>query len=68
VAGMFTSDQCHQPEPVGASGSYAVTTKLFVPSGAPLQLNCGERLPPSGSQPPLAAKHPNVSFWYADQS
>ena len=46
-AGMFASVQCQKPEPVGASASKQVTAKLFVPSGAPDQLSCGDRLPPA---------------------
>jgi hypothetical protein len=44
-AGRSTSTQCQNPDGVGASGSKQVTTKLFVPSGAPDQLSCGEVLP-----------------------
>src|SRR5690606_32982217 len=48
-AGMSTSAQCQKPDGVGASGSKQVTTKLCVPSGAPLQLSCGEVLPPAAT-------------------
>jgi hypothetical protein len=34
LAGMSNTTQCHQPLPVGASGSYIVMAKLLVPSGA----------------------------------
>src|ERR1019366_116644 len=34
VGGILYTSQCHQPEPVGASGSYTVTAKLLVPLGA----------------------------------
>src|SRR5688572_19802919 len=44
-AGRSTSTQCQKPDGVGASGSKQVTTKLFVPSGAPDQLSCGDVLP-----------------------
>src|SRR5690606_28145139 len=43
---MSTTIQCHQPEPVGASGSYTVTAKLLVPSGAPLHCKTGDWLLP----------------------
>ena len=33
LAGILKATQCHQPEPVGASGSYMVTAKLRVPAG-----------------------------------
>ena len=45
-AGILNTTQCHQPEPVGASGSYTVTAKLLVPSGAFDHLNSGEILSP----------------------
>src|SRR3954452_10032176 len=48
-AGMFTATQCQNPDGVGASGSKHVTTKLFVPSGNPDQLNCGDVLPPANT-------------------
>src|SRR5512135_2642283 len=51
VAGMLKTTQCHQPLPVGASGSYIVTAKLLVSAGAPFQLRAGEMLPPE--QPKL---------------
>src|SRR6478735_2906288 len=46
LAGMLMTDQCHQPEPVGASGSYTVTAKLLVSLGAPLQLRTGDLFSP----------------------
>src|SRR5689334_21759687 len=45
-AGMLITDQCHQPEPVGASGSYTVTAKLLVSLGAPLHLSAGDLISP----------------------
>src|SRR3982751_6321702 len=45
-AGMLITDQCHQPEPVGASGSYTVTAKLFVSFGAPLHFRAGDLFSP----------------------
>src|SRR6187200_1641341 len=48
-AGRSTSTQCQKPDGVGASGSKQVTVKLFVPSGAPDQLSCGEVLPPAAT-------------------
>src|SRR5215469_14468824 len=45
-AGILNTTQCHQPEPVGASGSKARTAKLLVPWGAPDQLSSGEALAP----------------------
>src|ERR1700730_1070200 len=39
--------QCHQPEGVlRSSGSNNVSTKLFVPDGAPCHRSAGETLPP----------------------
>src|SRR3954469_17869898 len=46
LAGMLITDQCHQPEPVGASGSYAVTAKLRVSLGAPLHFSAGDLFSP----------------------
>src|SRR5215218_9408753 len=46
LAGMLITDQCHQPEPVGASGSYTVTAKLLVSLGAPLHLSAGDLFSP----------------------
>src|ERR1019366_6369883 len=45
-AGMLYPSQCHQPEPVGASGSYTVTAKLLVPLGAPLHFKAGDMFLP----------------------
>src|SRR6478609_2934090 len=46
LAGMLMTDQCHQPEPVGASGSYTVTAKLLVSLGAPLHFSAGDLFSP----------------------
>src|SRR5215210_38705 len=46
LAGMLITDQCHHPEPVGASGSYTVTAKLLVSLGAPLHLSAGDLFSP----------------------
>src|ERR1700722_7665973 len=43
--------QCHQPLPVGASGSSTRSAKLCVPLGALLQESAGERLPPWQPKP-----------------
>src|SRR4051812_33531012 len=43
---MSNITQCHQPLPVGASGSYTVIAKLFVPAGALCHESDGEMLPP----------------------
>src|SRR5688500_16521142 len=48
-AGTLATDQCQKPLPVGASGSYTVTAKLFVPSGKPDHDSCGERSSPPGT-------------------
>ena len=54
-AGMLNTTQCQNPLPVGASGSYTVTAKLFVSAGKPLHRRCGERSPlPSTPNIPLA--------------
>src|SRR6516164_6149513 len=45
-AGMLNTIQCHQPLPVGASGSCISSAKLWVPAGAPLQASAGDTLPP----------------------
>src|SRR6516165_2181335 len=45
-AGMLNTIQCHQPLPVGASGSCISSAKLWVPAGAPLQARAGDMLPP----------------------
>jgi hypothetical protein len=49
--GILKTTQCHQPLPVGASGSYMLTAKLLVPLGALLQLNAGETLLPVQPKP-----------------
>src|SRR5437763_129191 len=46
LAGMLITDQCHQPDPVGASGSYTVTAKLLVSLGAPLHFRSGDLFSP----------------------
>src|SRR5215218_10428920 len=51
LAGMLMTDQCHQPEPVGASGSYTVTAKLLVSLGAPLHFNAGDLFSPEQPKP-----------------
>src|SRR5262249_25970181 len=56
LAGMFTTSQCQNPLPVGASGSKQVTAKLFVPAGAPDQARCGDRLLPSQPKPNSAER------------
>src|SRR5580692_5454168 len=38
--------QCHQPEPVGASGSCAMSAKLFVPAGGFFHSSGGETFSP----------------------
>jgi hypothetical protein len=43
---MLYITQCHQPLPVGASGSYAVTANDLVPAGAFDQLIAGETFCP----------------------
>src|SRR6266550_5437008 len=53
LPGMFTTAQCQKPPTVGASGSYMVTTKLFVPGGKPLQESCGEVSWPPAPKTPL---------------
>ena len=47
----MNTTQCHQPLPVGASGSYMLTAKLLVPVGAPLQFSAGETLLPLQPKP-----------------
>src|SRR5215470_8533108 len=44
--GMLYTTQCHQPLPVGASGSCISKAKLWVPAGAPLQASAGDTFPP----------------------
>ncbi len=48
---MSYTTQCHQPEPVGASGSYTVKAKLLVPAGAPLHVSGGEMFLPLQPKP-----------------
>src|SRR5215472_10348993 len=48
---MLLTTQCHQPLPVGASGSCARSAKLLVPAGGLLQESCGETLPPLQPKP-----------------
>jgi hypothetical protein len=43
---MPSTTQCHQPEPVGASGSNKVTAKLLVSAGKPDHDSEGEMFPP----------------------
>jgi hypothetical protein len=50
-AGILTTTQCQNPDPVGASGSNIVSTKLLVPAGALVHESCGDTLLPL---------HPNV--------
>src|SRR5262249_29002766 len=50
-AGMLKTTQCHQPLPVGASGSWIETAKLLVAAGAPLQLKAGEMFWPVQPNP-----------------
>src|SRR5271168_4375865 len=45
-AGMPSTIQCQNPEPVGASGSKQVTAKLLVSAGKPDQESDGEMFPP----------------------
>ncbi len=48
-AGMSMTNQCQNPLGVGASGSYIVTAKLFVPAGNFDQESWGERSWPPGT-------------------
>src|SRR3954470_2802612 len=50
-AGRLITNQCHQPEPVGASGSYTVTAKLLVSLGAPLHFKAGDLFSPEQPKP-----------------
>src|SRR5882672_11380517 len=52
-AGMSATIQCQKPLPVGASGSYSDTTKLYVFFGKPDHDSCGEM-----SLPPLTPNTP----------
>jgi hypothetical protein len=49
VAGMSSTIQCQKPLPVGASGSYIETTKLWVWAGKPDHDSCGEMSLPPGT-------------------
>jgi hypothetical protein len=51
---MSTTAQCQNPDPVGASGSYTVTTKLFVSGGNPDQLSSGLTSSPPAPKMPLS--------------
>src|SRR5689334_23182111 len=51
AAGMLATTQCQKPDPVGASGSNIVSTKLLVPWGAPCHESWGETLPPVQPKP-----------------
>src|SRR5262245_29405581 len=51
LAGMLKITQCHQPLPVGASGSYMVRAKLLVPSGGSFHIRAGEMSPPLQPKP-----------------
>src|ERR1700755_1007615 len=53
VAGRLATAQCQKPDAVGASGSYTVTAKLFVPSGNPEQDSCGLTSSPPAPVLPL---------------
>src|ERR1700730_13561550 len=48
---MLETPQCHQPLPVGASGSCIRSAKLLVPAGGLLQVSAGETLPPLQPKP-----------------
>src|SRR5690349_4471280 len=48
---MSITDQCHHPDPVGASGSYTVTAKLLVSLGAPLHFKAGDLFSPEQPKP-----------------
>ncbi len=51
LAGILYTTQCHQPLPVGASGSYTVRVKLLVPLGAFFQDRAGDRFSPVQPKP-----------------
>src|SRR6185437_3291684 len=55
--------QCHQPLPVGASGSYTVTAKLLVPFGALVQRNSGDTLSPLHPNPLKTCDLPMVPLF-----
>ena len=48
---MLNTTHCHQPLPVGASGSYTVIAKRFVPCGTPLHDRGGEWFAPEQPNP-----------------
>jgi hypothetical protein len=48
-AGMSATAQCQKPLPVGACGSYMVTTKVRVSAGKPDHDSCGEASKPPGA-------------------
>src|SRR5512141_1608563 len=48
---MLKICQCQKPLPVGASGSYTVSAKLFASAGAPLHSTPGETFVPVHPQP-----------------
>src|ERR1700730_2059500 len=48
---MLETPQCHQPLPLGASGSCIRSAKLLVPAGGLLQDSAGETLPPLQPKP-----------------
>src|SRR5512146_1107730 len=48
---MSYTTQCHQPLPVGASGSKTVTAKLLVPAGTFFHSSAGDRLSPLQPNP-----------------
>lgn len=49
--GRLNTTQCHQPLPVGASGSWTVTAKLRVPFGGCFHSRVGDRLAPVQPKP-----------------
>src|SRR3990172_10171816 len=60
--GILKITQCHQPLPVGASGSYTVTAKLFVSRGAFRHWSSGEILPPVQPKPEYTCSLPIFPF------
>src|SRR6476659_2571517 len=58
--GILKITQCHHPLPVGASGSYTVTAKLFVPFGARSQRSSGEVFVPLQPKPLNTCSFPMV--------
>src|SRR5574340_922459 len=51
AGGMLNTTQCHQPLPVGASGSKTVTAKLLVPAGTSFQVSSGDTFWPLQPKP-----------------